>query len=326
MQGAPDKQQPPRARVPRKMMKLPDTPEVEVKPMVREKTGLFGFNFAKIERAVMERFYIPPVWPFHDAHEVMRFGRHRQFANGGFLVARKAQQMDEAIRREMRAQEQAHLGEWGRFIPEPINLGDIWMREHRLHRGAQINQPVMTMPRPTKAGILRLKELKARLEDFWADKIDESLPSWERRDIQKYIGLRSLGSGHYSWVFALGTKFALKIVKSNDGGYKAFTDICVSSRNKHLPRIYYRGKWGGHDVYIMERLSPANYAARQHLQDAIRMVNKDNGNPYVTVTCPHVKEVAALLQGKTNDLRIDNVLARADGTPVVTDPYHVGDR
>lgn len=173
--------------------------------------------------------------------------------------------------------------------------------------------PVVEGPRPS------LKVLRRKFEEFISREFDETIPLYLRHTMQDYLGLRKLGEGNFSNVFALGKKFVLKIVKNRDEGYRQFAEICMKNRNKHLPRVLYKGRWNDRDVYVMERLTSRTRGnGRQYLMEAIKMALT---NPYISVADANVKEVATLLAGKTNDLRLDNVMAREDGTPVITDPY-----
>lgn len=156
------------------------------------------------------------------------------------------------------------------------------------------------------------------------------------RSFEEVTGLKKLGSGHYSDVYALDETRVLKIVKQGDSGYRRFVNTIRGVKNIFLPKIYYSGEWAGKQVYILERLSNVPGADKENgldydsrdLKDsfraALRSVGRGGSNPFM-VASPELVAVAKIMSEGNfdNDLHGDNIMFRGD-TPVITDPCSEG--
>lgn len=135
-----------------------------------------------------------------------------------------------------------------------------------------------------------------------------------------FDSLQRLGSGYHAKVYALDDYRVIKVI--NPGyehtKYDRFVDVAIQNpHNPHLPRVYYRGTWGKHRVYVMERLTENKREVRESFTRLLHLAD----NPFVKFADNAVLEAITLLNknGLTDDFRTDNTLMRGD-TVVITDP------
>ena len=162
----------------------------------------------------------------------------------------------------------------------------------------------------------------------------------ELRDKLKSLGWKHLNSGVYSSVFSNPTKsFVLKINKRPDPGYQRYVNIVKSHRNKHFPiisdikkmeiagNIYY--------VYLIEKLIsiPAKMAFNyERWFDSI--ITKPgipleklfwNNVPIIFKKQPGLLKALQIVEqsaiSESIYLHSKNMMKRADGTIIITDPY-----
>lgn len=90
--------------------------------------------------------------------------------------------------------------------------------------------------------------------------------------LDQIMGLEHLGSGCYADVYALDDQRVLKVIKKEDSGYQRYVDLIRKHpNNPHFPKVFYQGKWGQKQVYILERLSAepvTEETKRQEAEDA----------------------------------------------------------
>jgi hypothetical protein len=77
------------------------------------------------------------------------------------------------------------------------------------------------------------------------------------KSLEQVTGLKALGSGCYATAYAIDDKRVLKVLSGTDAGYERFVKKVVKKlpRNPFLPRVFYKGTWGGKRVFILERLA-----------------------------------------------------------------------
>jgi hypothetical protein len=194
-------------------------------------------------------------------------------------------------------------------------------------------------PEQTEEGERRftLKEARAAVIDYFSDiaaHVDFSnLRDYgdgefivKARHFKTVSGMRLLGSGAYSDVYAISPTKVLKIVKTKDKGYARFVALCGEHKdNPYLPKIFYSGRWEGKTVYVLERLSEkVPQGDSHHLKRMFRNAvtdYRDTNNPYITFCDPHLAAISHLLRenSMTNDLHNGNIMFRGN-QPVITDP------
>jgi hypothetical protein len=151
------------------------------------------------------------------------------------------------------------------------------------------------------------------------------------KSFEQATGIKKLGSGAYSDVYEIDENRVLKIVKRSDKAYEKFADLCREHKNNpHLPKILYRGVWGGKTVYILERLSDScendgetEYGGSQlkdNLRDAIRSGGRNSKNPFFSYATPHIAQLAEIVSQGGTDLHDGNIMFRGN-VIVVTDPW-----
>jgi hypothetical protein len=184
---------------------------------------------------------------------------------------------------------------------------------------------------------MTLRELRRAVTDYYKNPqkyIDPASFEHSRREIyqvrlrplHKVLGIERLGGGAYADVYALDEHRVLKIVRKTDEGYKRFIRKSKNksvSGNPYLPVVHFRGKWGGKEVYILERLESGE--GRDDTYAFIRAVSflqENEENPFFEVKAdPCLLEVVDVLANSDclNDLHDGNVMWRGD-QPVITDP------
>ena len=150
----------------------------------------------------------------------------------------------------------------------------------------------------------------------------------DTQTVRHTVGLPLLGSGAFGMVFGLSETLVLKAIAYGDYGYETFVDIVMDRPNPHYPRIKYRGQWGQVGVYIMERLEPCdNFAAVNAIDFALSSHGPDPDEDYSDYG-PHFWDAIENLivarsndSSLSNDIGLQNIMQRADGTVVITDPF-----
>lgn len=146
------------------------------------------------------------------------------------------------------------------------------------------------------------------------------------KSLEKTLGIEKLGRGHYSDVYAIDDKRALKIVKRGDSGYARFVKDVVRKdpSNPYLPKVYYTGEWAGKTVYIIERLStdPETLNREEVFSEfkaALRLAK--SSAKFITISDDDLRRAGQMLLDNNlfSDLHSDNLMFRGD-VPVITDP------
>lgn len=146
------------------------------------------------------------------------------------------------------------------------------------------------------------------------------------KSLEQMLGIEKLGRGHYSDVYAIDDKRALKIVKRGDTGYARFVHDVVRKdpSNPYLPKVYYSGEWGGKTVYILERLSSEPETGDgdeifSEFKAALRLAK--SASKFITIADDNLRRAGQMLLDNDllSDLHSDNLMFRGD-VPVITDP------
>jgi hypothetical protein len=180
---------------------------------------------------------------------------------------------------------------------------------------------------------MRLNELSLPRE---TEELDELLHSrgWEK-----------LGEGNYASVYSKpGITYALKVFE-RDSAYLAFLKLIASHPNPHFPKIIGRLRvTEKYRAVRMEKLRPqqsvavdgyhvkvsallsAYLIAKRHRLNDIQERNLELATSYLTDKPTLVAALDLIsdeLLGKFHlDLNEANIMMRADGTPVITDPIY----
>jgi len=174
----------------------------------------------------------------------------------------------------------------------------------------------------------------------------------------KVMGWKKIGEGTYSYVFENSEKpYILKVNKREDKGFMAYAELIKKSRNPHFPKISDRKSLEVEDVdgyrrifqvYLIEKLRvmPAREAIdvsydlerivlypyhtlEQVFTNSVRGAVGNIGgkvpdylrrNPLLVTACQIVGRHMKTF-GMRSDLHEENIMERADGTTVITDPY-----
>ena len=154
-------------------------------------------------------------------------------------------------------------------------------------------------------------------------------------EILQEAGVEYLASGHYSDTYDLGDgKRIIKVQKRNDDdAYDAYARHCAKTPTKLQPKIYYQGEWGGNRVYIIEKLYGDETKAKSiaQIMRTIADMSRSNYDRYdMSVIFPMIDKkyragietLAAFFKncGHCIDLHGDNIMFRANGEFVITDP------
>lgn len=148
------------------------------------------------------------------------------------------------------------------------------------------------------------------------------------------LGCTKLGKGHFGEAWLVEPGLVLKISGPAGWGkhessrhnmqwyeglrdaWPLFVEHCKGNPSKHLPRVYYTERLTSYITFaIMEELKEGgDDATRYQWERYIETMPTD---------CPAwllpIGEMAAA--GRSLDLHSDNVMVRADGTMVLTDPF-----
>ncbi len=147
------------------------------------------------------------------------------------------------------------------------------------------------------------------------------------------LGFERLGRGAYGIVFEKpGYPWVFKVF-NDDPGYFAYFNFARQHQNlSAVPKI--KGKYIriNNNTYAvrMEKLYPVNKKTHQQLLDALRVLSRTVDYDLYDSTLAQIKEkwpnIEAVLQllpslgDKYVDLHADNIMKRADGSLVITDP------
>ena len=225
------------------------------------------------------------------------------------------------------------------------NLGEIL--RNAINRKAKQPETIVLSEMPVPEGLKAIRETVINYYDNPVDYVDvESIRvsgtygEFRIKELQEVLGVKFLGSGAYSNVFQVGDK-ALKIVKESDKAYASFVRFLRKEGYKYscFPKVYYSGKWGVRDVYMIELLEEAddeNYNERSFLASLAQDVfNTREGvtpkkNRFVNVPDDFYEGMKALRKYYEEfrrkeefsiDLHSGNVIIRQNGTPVIIDPF-----
>jgi len=162
------------------------------------------------------------------------------------------------------------------------------------------------------------------------------------KDLAK-LGWYMLDSGYFSTVFTNANKnFVLKITHNPDPGYDHYVNLIHSIKNKHFPIISDRKEIVvdklKYTVYLIEKLKKLWGAEDDELASACKLIvarypmpldrvflGRKNGAPKIIIDDPSFLKALQILGANKKRYRIDlhrqNLMQRADGTIVITDPY-----
>ena len=164
------------------------------------------------------------------------------------------------------------------------------------------------------------------------------------------LGWKKIGEGYYSYVYANpNNKFVLKVNMRGDREYDRYVQMIRSKKNKYYPLISDRKKLMtiGKETfyaYLIEKLYPYAWKdpdrkALASLSTALKQFgigvenNKDMEQDYkrwIKYNADFYNKYPKLIEtiyklAKANprsfDLHSQNMMHRADGTPVISDPY-----
>jgi hypothetical protein len=149
------------------------------------------------------------------------------------------------------------------------------------------------------------------------------------------LGYKHLGCGNYSTVIGITERTVIKINNNSmDPSYEAYAEFCMHNpQNPYLPRIYYHTYMGDRrvPVYVMERLQPweqyelppeidclysLHRLARAHRRYDPKLGIKHK----LEMACPHLYQFVTECPVDPDDLSFNNIMQRANGQIVITDP------
>lgn len=182
-----------------------------------------------------------------------------------------------------------------------------------------------------------IKEALALLRDYYTNPFNYSIPNTTFIDrygqlranclpladlLQDRLNLHLLGEGNFSKVYAVSERVVLKIdLNVADGSYRTYTDFVVKHQsNPYLPKIYYRAKFGAHNVYVLERLQPFDAYETPPIINALyglQRTRKSGVN--VRVDDPHINEIIQCCPVDMDDTHSRNIMLRGEQI-VLTDP------
>jgi len=169
----------------------------------------------------------------------------------------------------------------------------------------------------------------------------------------KAMGWKKIGEGSYSYVFENSSKpYILKVNKREDKGFLAYAELIKKSRNPHFPKISDRKSLEVEDVdgyrrtfqvYLIEKLRvmpedeaidvaydlemivlqpylPLDQLFKNSARNRNTVPDYLRRNPLLVTACQIVGRHMKTF-GMRSDLHEDNIMERADGTTVITDPY-----
>ena len=168
------------------------------------------------------------------------------------------------------------------------------------------------------------------------DRVD-STNAWEKFKFElEELGFEELGSGGYGIVFERpGYPWVFKVF-NNDPGYMAYLNYVIHHQNlSAVPKIKGRPIRINNNTYAV-RMEPL-YKLRSELAWELNNAPTDGlksseYKEFVVMIEQHWPDVATVLADLPNitgkfklylDLHDENVMQRADGTPVITDPLIV---
>jgi hypothetical protein len=202
----------------------------------------------------------------------------------------------------------------------------------------ELNKPRILEPEKKQA----FDYFKKRNENIFGN-INEKIDTAFFKKMKK-LGWKITGSGMYSNVFLNPTKnYVLKINMREDIGYQRYVELIHRSRTIHFPKISDEKflTLGGdtYGMYLIEKLrhlpKPYNYAYAEIITKIteacdspiniiVKWFNENYGDDPNKITLPISLIKASQKLGKYYnqiDIHEDNIMQRADGTIVITDPY-----
>ena len=168
------------------------------------------------------------------------------------------------------------------------------------------------------------------------------------------LGWRSLGNGHFSMVFFNARKpYILKVNMVSDPGYTAFAKMAKQYPNKYFPKISdlkeLKSNGREYGIYLIEKLVKMEIERANIYAEILRSVLKgEKGQLTLNNTDAHrlgysqsqwehimeeifgdpefVSAINMIVAGVKSrrfqvDMHQNNIMQRADGTPVIIDPY-----
>jgi hypothetical protein len=150
---------------------------------------------------------------------------------------------------------------------------------------------------------------------------------------QQGYKIEAIGEGLYAQVFHRpGENYVIKIFKDDPGYFKYLKFILQNQNNPHIPKI--RGKFmkpfKDAEIYLVRMELLRKYkshkeadiidtieSALQGKIQSIEALEKIYGSAMTEI----IKGISNIMdKGALNDIHYGNVLFRANGTPVITDP------
>jgi len=227
------------------------------------------------------------------------------------------------------------------------NFGDMLKKALLANKHEKNNPRIVARPPLKKNTTGELSNLKAKFIEYYenpADYIDlDSVKFYGTNGefsilpLEKAIGLKKLGEGHYSTVYEYNGK-AVKVVKSVDEGYEVFIDFLKEEGYKYsiFPKFYYSGTWAEKKVYFIElfpQSTQEDSAERRLLADIVAQAirddsNKISNNRFLNVPADFMDGIAALrkfykenCRGISFDMHLDNIIINSQGQPIIIDPF-----
>lgn len=165
------------------------------------------------------------------------------------------------------------------------------------------------------------------VEEYYFNAQGEYAPAmvFRYKTLEEVTGLKKLGRGNYSDVYAIDETRVLKVIKSSDADYARYVALVrASPKNPYFPKVMYSGTWAGKTVYILERLAaePSTGSHRQ-IHEMFKMALRfDPGEiSFLTVSDPLIGIAGKLLREHNllTDFHPANMMYRGD-VPVISDP------
>lgn len=182
-------------------------------------------------------------------------------------------------------------------------------------------------------GLARIRRQFAQVNEPLPDIIIKDSWGDVRKDFFAYrkgLDLEELGQGNFSTAYRIDEARVLKVNnRRGDTAYDEYIKRRVRQfqHNPHMPRVYYTGVWNEKPVFVLEALQTVEWELAEQFCTMLNHMVK--GNPFMSVSCPHLQELVEIIRmdqdlldkGHWVDIKTDNIMARADGTIVVTDPW-----
>jgi hypothetical protein len=145
-------------------------------------------------------------------------------------------------------------------------------------------------------------------------------------DNLRSLGWYEIGFGAFSIVFANSKKssYVLKLNKQPDPGYEQYVNLIHEHPNKYYPQISDKKllKAGEQNfyVYLIEKLQHISYRTSRDWSEALETIIANYSQP-ISELFPDGVPIYSRKFGFNIDIHDENIMQRANGDLVITDPY-----